>query len=445
MSRGENREKRGSAGRRGGGFPALLLAGGLAGGAGLVGRVALTGGVLLAGGVLETGCAGRGGGDAAGLAAIDPNASPVSLYEAGLAQLDAHALDAARRSFIASLALARRSGIDFAPPHEGMARVLLEQGKLDEATYEANAALELDRQWTPTYLVLGRIAEREKNPELALAHYQHGLVVAPDDEALTTAALELLRGEGRHREADELARQAREVAGEEGKSAPAGAGRPGGAPPAPGSAAAAPGGVAASDDSLATATRRLLAPFFPDDVGQLGPRLLAVFQQPRFTRGALAVLAVGDGKHGLGPAFDRTIGARAGNDSPPRDIGGRPEEAWVGRALRVGAIEPLPDGTFQPDQVVRRLALALWFEETIERLRNDRRVFSTYRGQPSPYPDLPDTHYGLNAARLAVELGLMAPRTDGRFAPDDAVSMGEGVAALRRLPAVLMEAPARRP
>jgi hypothetical protein len=127
------------------------------------------------------------------------------------------------------------------------------------------------------------------------------------------------------------------------------------------------------------------------------------------------------------------------------DIGGRPEESWIGRGLRVGALEPLPDGTFQPDQVMRRLALALWLEETIERLRNDRRVFSTYRGQPSPFADLPDTHYGLNAARLAVELGLLAPRADGRFAPDEPVAMGEGVAALRRLPAVLMQEPPRRP
>lgn len=409
--------------------------------------------LLLAAGL--AGCAGGGGGGAsAELAAIDPAASPVSLYETGVAQVEAHELDAARRSFVAALLRARQSGIDFAPPHEGLARVLLEQGKLDDATYEANAAVELDRRWTPGYLVLGRIAEREKNPELALAHYQHGLAIAPDDAPLTTAALALLRGEGRHREADELARQARAVAGAQGQAPPAGAAEsgpgPAGAPPpddAPPTAAApsrAPGAVA-SDDSSTAATRRLLAPFFPEDVDRLGARLLAVFQQPQFTRGALAVLVVGDGRHGLCPAFDRTIGARAGNDTPPRDIGGRPEESWIGRGLRVGALEPLPDGTFQPDQVLRRLALALWLEETIERLRNDRRVFSTYRGQPSPFADLPDAHYGLNAARLAVQMGLLAPRADGRFAPDEAVTMGEGVAALRRLPAVLMQEPPRRP
>lgn len=410
------------------------------------------GALLLAAGL--AGCAGGGGGGAsAGLAAIDPDASPVSLYETGLAQVEAHELDAARRSFVAALLRARQSGIDFAPPHEGLARVLLEQGKLDDATYEANAAVELDRQWTPSYLVLGRIAEREKNPELALAHYQHGLAIAPDDAALTTAALALLRAEGRHREADELARQARAVAGAQGQAPPPGAAESG-APPAgeapkdqaaPGAAPSRAPRPVVSDDSLTAATRRMLAPFFPDDVDKLGAPLLAVFQQPQFTRGALAVLVVGDGRHGLSPAFDRTIGERAGNDTPPRDIGGRPEEAWIGRGLRVGALEPLPDGTFQPDQVMRRLALALWLEETIERLRNDRRVFSTYRGQPSPFSDLPDAHYGLNAARLVTEMGLLAPRADGRFAPDEPVAMGEGVAALRRLPAILMQEPPRRP
>ncbi|TPW09759.1 MAG: hypothetical protein FD129_2103, partial [bacterium] len=82
--------------------------------------------------------------------------------------------------------------------------------------------------------------------------------------------------------------------------------------------------------------------------------------------------------------------------------------------------------------------LSLWAEETIARLRGNSKVFSLYKGTPSPFSDLKSTHYAFNAARIAVDLKLIQPDPDGRFDPDRPVSMDEGVAAVRNFVPALM-------
>lgn len=366
--------------------------------------------------------------------------SPVTLYDIGVGRLVLGDLDGAEKAFLRSLGRARAIGIDFAPPHEGMARLLLARGKLDPARFEALAALELDRNWTPTYLVLGKIEEREGNAETALAHYERGLVLNPVDEDLVAAATGLLRKMERSREAGELEERARRLrtraASPRTSSSSPNAAAPGAAPSTGGSASPAD---PSDSDTLGAGTVARLRPFFPEVAGQLSPRLLAVFQQPRFTRGALAVLAIGDGEHGLGRLFERSAGSREGTDRAPEDIRGRPEERWIHRALAGGVLDPLPDHTFQADQCLSRSALALWAEEIVERIRRDSRVFGLYRDQPSPFSDLPAGHYALNAARLVMDLKLLPPVGEGRFGVDEPVSMAEGLALLERLGVLLGE------
>jgi len=345
--------------------------------------------------------------------------SPVELYDLGMSHLALGNLEAAEDAFRRSLVLAARSGLDFAPPHEGMARILLKRNRLEQAEAEAMHAQELDNSWAPVYWVLGKINERQGHTDLALVHYQRGLIASPDNQELIATAADLLRRVGRNSEADEI---------ESGKI-PAGK-PPGQRPPDRGAPPPA--------SPLEAKTRRLLEPFFPKTPSALTPEVLAVFYQENLTRGALAILVTGDGEHGLAEALNRTTGIEEGTTRPPSDTQGRPEADWIHRALAMGLLEPYPDGSFKPDQTISRLTLALWIEETIARLRNDTSVFQLYRGQKSSFQDLPDGHYGLNAARIAVDLGLLEPRTPVQFAPDDLVRMEEGIEAVRRLgPALL--------
>lgn len=407
------------------GFPRVLRVGS-----------SLRGGLVAAGLVLLLAPAGATGKEPR-LALESETRSPVTLYEIGVSRLVLGDLEGAETSFRLSLGRATAIGIDFAPPHEGIARLLLARGKLDAARFEALAAIELDRTWTPAYLVLGKIEEREGNPETALAHYQRGLVLDPVNDDLSAAAVELLRKMDRDREATDLEERVRRLRARAAVSAPTAT--PGGAPQLPASTAPAAPAEAPPVDSLTAATRTALRPFFPEVVEKLSPRLLAVFQQPRLTRGALAVLAVGDGDHGIGRLFERSAGSRDGADQPPEDTRGRPEERWIHRALAGGVLETLPDNTFQPDQSLTRAALALWVEEMVERVRRDPGVFSLYRGQPSPFSDIPADHYALNAARLVTDLKLLPPVAASRFGLDDPVSVSEGIRLLERMGVLFAE------
>ena len=349
------------------------------------------------------------------LIADERGESPVELYDQGIAFLEDGDEKNAEEAFRRCQNLARKSGIDFAPPHEGMARLLLGRGKLVEAGLEADHAVELDPNWAPAFWVLGRIAEAEKNDELALVHYQRGLIADPNSPELRNAAVDLLRRAGREREAAELEEAARKpkrtVAR---KSAPA---------PADGATAASPLELA----------RRRLEFFFPGQATRLPDPLVAALAGPLLTRGALAVLATGDGGHSLARGLESSMADVEGFHRTPVDVKGRPEEAWIEKALALGIMENLPDGQFHPDGPISRQALALWVEETIARLRHSDEIFRLYRGRPSPFLDLPAGHYACNAARVAVDLDLLAPRPDGRFGPDEPVSMEEGITAISRL------------
>jgi hypothetical protein len=365
-----------------------------------------------------------------------PVGSAVEAYDLGASLLAAGDLKGAEAAFRKSFDMARKLGIDFAPPHEGMARVHLAKEKLSEARYESQVATELDPSWVRGWLVRGLVAEAEDDEEVALAWYERGLMVEPTNEELGGAAVALLEKMGRGGEAKRLAERQRKLRIESGEPVA----------PRPAADRAAPArddsGRPTRDDRAAPArddsgpdalARRRIATFFSEPPTPEEPALLAVFAESVLTRGALAVLATADGRSSLARLVGGAPAEVESQFRSPGDVAGRPEAPYINRALLNGVMEAFPDGGFHPDRPVTRQTFALWVEETIARVRRGSDVFRLYRGQPSPFADVPNTHYACNAARIVVDLGLLAPRPGGRFGLDEPLTMDEGIAALRRL------------
>lgn len=358
------------------------------------------------------------------MSAAEPTTA-VEAYDLGHALLLAGDVKGAEAAFKKSGQLAAKLGIDFAPPHEGLAWVYLKKKKVPEADHEAMTATELDPTWLRGWLVRGKVAEYEENDELALAWYERGLTFDPTDEELGAAAKDLLlrlnrpQGAKAIEDRQRAARLAVEKARMPAPSAVAGS------IPVPADSAAR---GAEGPEALA---RRRLEPFLGDEVPSDNPALLAVFSQETLTRGALAVLITGNGRSSLSKALDAESGVLDGAFRTPKDVAGRPEAYWINRALSLDLMTKLPDGTFRPDEPVTRQTLALWAEEMIARLRGNSTVFKLYRDTESPFSDLKPTHYAYNAARIVVDLGMVTP-TEGRFEPDRPVTMDEGVAAVQR-------------
>lgn len=351
-----------------------------------------------------------------------PVGSAVEAYDLGASLLDAGDLKGAEAAFRKSFDMAKKVGIDFAPPHEGMARVHLAREKLAEARYESQVATELDPSWVRGWLVRGLVAEQEGDDEVALAWYERGLIVEPTNEDLGKAAVALFERLGRTAEASRLAARQRKLRIESGKEV---APRPPAGQP---EHAATLSEVEAGPQGRA---RRRMAQFFAEQPTPEDPALLAVFAESLLTRGALAVLATADGRSSLSRLVGGAPDDIESQFRSPGDVAGRPEAAWINRALLNGVMEALPDGGFHPDRPVTRQTFALWVEETIARSRRGSDVFRLYRGQPSPFSDLPNTHYAYNAARIVVDLGLIAPRQGSRFALDEPLTLDEGIVALK--------------
>jgi hypothetical protein len=378
-----------------------------------------------------------------------PVGSAVEAYDLGASLLAAGDLKGAEAAFRKSFAMAKKLGIDFAPPHEGMARVHLAKEKWAEARFESQVATELDPSWVRGWLVRGLVAEKEGDDEVALAWYERGLMVEPTNEELGGAAVALLERLGRTGEAARLVerqRRLRATRGEESHLGSRGGSGAAGSTPATGAPGEmrtpAAGGEAAAGEGAGPhgVSRRRLATFFAEQPAPEDPALLAVFAESLLTRGALAVLATADGRSSLSRLVGGAPDDVESQFRSPEDVAGRPEAAWINRALLNGVMEAFPDGGFHPDRPVTRQTFALWVEETIARSRRGNEVFRLYRGQPSPFADLPNTHYAYNAARIVVDLRLIAPRAGGRFGLDEPLTMDEGIAALKKLvPALAAE------
>lgn len=126
--------------------------------------------------------------------------------------------------------------------------------------------------------------------------------------------------------------------------------------------------------------------------------------------------------------------------APVRDIGvltdirGNWAERWIAPVARAGIVEALPNHTFQPRGVVRRVELA----QTIGRLLNLVAAVQPERGRAwtgarGRFTDLTPGHLAYPAASMAVAAGVLGPADGGAFQPTRVVTGAEAIEAIDRV------------
>nr|HID59764.1 hypothetical protein [Desulfobacterales bacterium] len=128
------------------------------------------------------------------------------------------------------------------------------------------------------------------------------------------------------------------------------------------------------------------------------------------------------------------------SDPPPvyiSDILSHPARKWIEdiARLRLIGLEVYPDGTFKPDEPVRRLDFALVVQGILSLFSDDPGLTTRYFGEQSRFRDVPSDHYAYNAMALCVVRGIMNPDRSGNFRPLDNISGLEvltGITGLRR-------------
>ncbi len=101
--------------------------------------------------------------------------------------------------------------------------------------------------------------------------------------------------------------------------------------------------------------------------------------------------------------------------------------------LKIRGLEPYPDHTFHPDQLVNRGEYAMVVEEAIIAILHDPSLATKYIGGQSRFPDVNPSHPAYNAICNAVDKGVMSAEMNGEFGLQKSVSGPEALLVIRKL------------
>ena len=103
--------------------------------------------------------------------------------------------------------------------------------------------------------------------------------------------------------------------------------------------------------------------------------------------------------------------------------------------IGVKGLEPYPDHTYRPDDVITRASYAIMVEDILTKVTGDDKLSTKYIGNKSPFPDLRGDLPYFNAVMVVTTRGIMeaVDLTTGEFAPMKPVSGADALLIIRKL------------
>jgi tetratricopeptide (TPR) repeat protein len=101
--------------------------------------------------------------------------------------------------------------------------------------------------------------------------------------------------------------------------------------------------------------------------------------------------------------------------------------------LKIRGLEPYPDHTFHPDQLVNRGEYALIVEDAIIAILRDPSLATKHIGSQSRFPDVDASLPAYNAICNAVDKGVMSAEMNGEFGLAKSVSGPDALLVIRKL------------
>lgn len=131
-------------------------------------------------------------------------------------------------------------------------------------------------------------------------------------------------------------------------------------------------------------------------------------------------------------AADRIVQAEAATDISEHVL-----RTDIETVLNIGVrgLEPYPDHTFLPDELITRASYAIMVEDVLIKVSGDKKLATKHIGTTSPFPDLRSDLPYFNAVMVVTTRGIMEAKdlTTGEFAPLDPVSGADALLVIRKL------------
>ena len=131
-------------------------------------------------------------------------------------------------------------------------------------------------------------------------------------------------------------------------------------------------------------------------------------------------------------AADRIVKAEAATDVSAHVL-----KTDIETVLDIGVkgLEPYPDHTYRPDELISRASYAIMIEDILIKVSGDTKIATKYIGSASPFPDLRSDLPYFNAVMTVTTRGIMEAMdlTTGEFAPMDPVSGADALLIIRKV------------
>jgi len=101
--------------------------------------------------------------------------------------------------------------------------------------------------------------------------------------------------------------------------------------------------------------------------------------------------------------------------------------------LNIRGLEPYPDHTFHPQELVNRGEFAMMVEDAIIAILGDQSPATKHIGTESRFPDVNASHPAYNAICNAVDKNVLDAPMNGEFGLDKSVSGPDALLAIRKL------------
>ncbi len=134
---------------------------------------------------------------------------------------------------------------------------------------------------------------------------------------------------------------------------------------------------------------------------------------------------------------DRFVTSVTTKTPPATDIADHTLKADIDAVVALGikGLQPYPDHTFRPEEIMIRSQFAMMIQEILVEVTGDKQLATRYIGTASPFPDLRNDLPFFNAVMTCMTRGIMkaADMNTGIFDPMGAVSGADAVLAIRAL------------
>jgi len=125
-------------------------------------------------------------------------------------------------------------------------------------------------------------------------------------------------------------------------------------------------------------------------------------------------------------------------DAPPaKDIADHPMKADIEEVISLGikGLQPFPDHTFRPEQVLTRAELAMVLEDLLVKITGQGNLATRFIGSSSPFPDVRNDLPFFNAVMTCTTRGILKANNleTGAFEPMGTVPGADAVLAIRTL------------